>query len=181
MSWDSRTGRYSQALVQWAISECCEEQGTPPLLQTEWTNETLGIWYRRISLKKQDPPVSVVLCIFCKLQCTSSLKTAKFGNTQLQITKYSKSNLTQSWEEKLWVVLALAKGLFYLSPIQRAGIQQTLSAVLSEFVKKTQNQIPKDSWLVSLDMRKTKKREVFEYATASFWRKGKACGLCPMK
>lgn len=43
------------------------------------------------------------------------------------------------------MVLALAKGLFYLSPIQRAGIQQTLSAVLSEFVKKTQNQIPKDS------------------------------------
>lgn len=43
------------------------------------------------------------------------------------------------------MVLALAKGLFYLSPTQRARIQQRLSVVPSEFVKKTQNQIPSDS------------------------------------
>lgn len=43
INWDNRTGRYSQALVGEAISKCCEEHRTSPLLQTEQTNETLGI------------------------------------------------------------------------------------------------------------------------------------------
>lgn len=55
------------------------------------------------------------------------------------------------------MVLALAKGPFYSSPIQKARIQQRLSSVPSEFVKKPQNQIPEESGLVSLEMRKTER------------------------
>lgn len=41
------------------------------------------------------------------------------------------------------MVLALAKGLFYSSPTQRARIQQRLSVVPSEFVKKYPESNPK--------------------------------------
>lgn len=47
------------------------------------------------------------------------------------------------------MVLALAKGLFYSSPTQRAGMQQRLSAALDFFLKKPRIKSQKiRDWLV---------------------------------